>query len=135
VRRCVSLRRSKNSLLESCVNSRSMLYLRVKVLQLQGQTDICRTTALSMSTCAYEIYSVFKKELYSDIPNVTAWRVLRKRLHLKAYKLSTLSKMDSLYAFNYKSFLNIRHTVTFGIPFLKHPALPVKATLKHSYSR
>jgi hypothetical protein len=31
---------------------------------------------------------VFQEELYNDIPNVTAWRVLRKRLHLKAYKLS-----------------------------------------------
>jgi hypothetical protein len=30
----------------------------------------------------------FKKELYSDSPNVDVWRVLRKRLHLKAYKLS-----------------------------------------------
>jgi hypothetical protein len=30
-----------------------------------------------------------KKELYNnDIPNVTVWRVLRKRLHLKAYKLA-----------------------------------------------
>jgi hypothetical protein len=31
---------------------------------------------------------VSKKELYNDIPNVTAWRVLRKRLLLKAHKLS-----------------------------------------------
>jgi hypothetical protein len=31
---------------------------------------------------------VFQKELYSGIPNVTVWSVLRKRLHLKAYKLS-----------------------------------------------
>jgi hypothetical protein len=30
---------------------------------------------------------MFQKELYSDIPNVTVWRVLRKCLHLKAYKL------------------------------------------------
>jgi hypothetical protein len=32
-----------------------------------------------------------KKELYNSIPNVTVWRVLRKRWHLKAYKLSTLN--------------------------------------------
>jgi hypothetical protein len=29
-----------------------------------------------------------KEKLHSGIPNVTVWRVLRKRLHLKAYKLS-----------------------------------------------
>jgi hypothetical protein len=27
-------------------------------------------------------YSVFQKELYNCIPNVTLWRVLRKRLHV-----------------------------------------------------
>jgi hypothetical protein len=32
-------------------------------------------------------YRMFQKELYNGIPNVTAWRVLRKRSHLKAYKL------------------------------------------------
>jgi hypothetical protein len=31
---------------------------------------------------------VFQKELFNSIPTITAWRVLRKRLHLKAYKLS-----------------------------------------------
>jgi hypothetical protein len=30
---------------------------------------------------------VFRKERYNDIPSVTVWRVLRKRLHLKAYKV------------------------------------------------
>jgi hypothetical protein len=30
----------------------------------------------------------FKKELCCGIPNVTVWRVLRKRLHFNAYKLS-----------------------------------------------
>jgi hypothetical protein len=28
-----------------------------------------------------------KKELYSDIPNVAVWRMLRKHLHLNEYKL------------------------------------------------
>jgi hypothetical protein len=31
-------------------------------------------------------YSVFQKELYNGIANVTVWRVLLKCLHLKAYK-------------------------------------------------
>jgi hypothetical protein len=34
------------------------------------------------------IEKLHKKELYYRIPNVSVWRVLRKRLHLKAYKLS-----------------------------------------------
>jgi hypothetical protein len=33
------------------------------------------------------MYRAFQKELYNGIPNVV-WRVLRKRLHLKACKLS-----------------------------------------------
>jgi hypothetical protein len=32
------------------------------------------------------IYRVFHKKLYNCIPNVTVWRVLGKRLHLKAYE-------------------------------------------------
>jgi hypothetical protein len=31
------------------------------------------------------IYRVFHNELYNGIPNVTAWRALRKCLHLKVY--------------------------------------------------
>jgi hypothetical protein len=52
---------------------------------------------------------VFQKELYSGIPNVAVWRVLRQRLYLKAYKL------DNLYAFKRQRFRNTRQTVTFGI--------------------
>jgi hypothetical protein len=53
-------------------------------------------------------YRVFQKELYSRILNVTVWRVLRKRLFLKSYKLSIV-------AFKCKNFRNTRHPVTFGI--------------------
>jgi hypothetical protein len=50
------------------------------------------------------MYRVFKKELYNVIPNVAVWRVLRKRLHLKAYKLSIVHLG------------NTSHTAIFGIP-------------------
>jgi uncharacterized membrane protein len=40
----------------------------------------------SISTGSF--YRVFQKEHYNGIPNVTVWRVLRKRLQLKAYKRS-----------------------------------------------
>jgi hypothetical protein len=36
------------------------------------------------------IYRIFQKELYNGIPNVAMWRVIRRRLHLKTYKLSTV---------------------------------------------
>jgi hypothetical protein len=40
------------------------------------------------------MYRVFQKELYNDIPNATVWRVLRKLLHLKAYKLSIVQGVE-----------------------------------------
>jgi hypothetical protein len=53
------------------------------VIYLQLQLDIQSAT-----------YRAFQKELYSDIPNVTVSRVLRKRLHLKAHKLSTIHQLE-----------------------------------------
>jgi hypothetical protein len=43
--------------------------------------------ACVVKSCILHLYGVFKKEFYSGIPNVTVWRVLRKRLHLNSYKL------------------------------------------------
>jgi hypothetical protein len=51
---------------------------------------------------------MLQKELYNDIQNVAVWRVLGKRLHLKAYKLSIVQHLER--------FHNTGHTVTFGIP-------------------
>jgi hypothetical protein len=39
---------------------------------------------------------VFQRYLYNSIPNVTLRRVLRKRLHLKAYKLSIVQGVECL---------------------------------------
>jgi hypothetical protein len=33
---------------------------------------------------------MFQKELYNDIPNITVWQALQKRLHFKAYNLSVV---------------------------------------------
>jgi hypothetical protein len=49
---------------------------------------------------------VFQKELHNGIPTVTVWRLLRKRLYLKVYKLSIVQRLGHM----------PRHTVTFGIP-------------------
>jgi hypothetical protein len=38
---------------------------------------------------------MFQKELHNCIPNVAVWRMLRKRLHLKAYRLSTVQHLES----------------------------------------
>jgi hypothetical protein len=43
-----------------------------------------------------EIYRVFQKALYTGIPNVTVCLVLRKHLHLKAYKLSIVQQLEHL---------------------------------------
>jgi hypothetical protein len=51
-------------------------------------------------------HKVFQKELYNGIPNVSVWRVLRKRLYLKEYKLYMI---DTLYALKCKRFRNTRH--------------------------
>jgi hypothetical protein len=37
---------------------------------------------------------MFKKLVYNGIPNVAVWRVLRKCLHLKAYKLSIVQGVE-----------------------------------------
>jgi hypothetical protein len=37
---------------------------------------------------------VFQKALYNNIPNVTIWRVLRKRLHVKTYKVSIVQGVE-----------------------------------------
>jgi hypothetical protein len=41
------------------------------------------------------IQGVTKKELCNSIPNVTVRRVLRKRLHLKAYELSIVQQLNT----------------------------------------
>jgi hypothetical protein len=46
-----------------------------------------------MITCS-GIYRTFKNQFYNGIRDVTVWRVLRKRLHLKAYKLSIVQHLE-----------------------------------------
>jgi hypothetical protein len=69
------------------------------------------------------LYMVLQKEFCNDIPNVTVWRVLRKRLHLKAYKLPIVQGVHSNY---WNSIVKL---------FFKLHALPVEATLNRSYPR
>jgi hypothetical protein len=52
-----------------------------------------------MLNCHYT--GCFKKELYNGIPNVAVWRVLRKRLHLKACKRDALSGLLFNFAVRY----------------------------------
>jgi hypothetical protein len=42
---------------------------------------------------------MFQKEFYDGIPNYTVWRVLRDRLHLKAYKLSIAQGILYIYIY------------------------------------
>jgi hypothetical protein len=56
---------------------------------------------------------MFQKELYNGIPNVTVWRVLRKHLHLKAYKLSIVQGAEQ------------RIGITLPLIHIKEKAIPV----------
>jgi hypothetical protein len=67
------------------------------------------------------MYRMFKKELYNGVPNITVWKLLRKRLYLGTYKLSIVQHS------------NIWNSIVKR--FLKHPALPTEATMNRSYSR
>jgi hypothetical protein len=57
----------------------------------------------------------FSKKLYNDIPNFTVWRVLRKRLHLNAYKLFNVQGVE------HSPHSNIWNTIV--KLFSKHPVL------------
>jgi hypothetical protein len=61
------------------------------------------TSMLDTSVSVYEysrnermdrICRVFLKELYNGNPNVTVWRMLRKRLHLKVHKLFIAQRLE-----------------------------------------
>jgi hypothetical protein len=39
-------------------------------------------------------HRVFRKELHDGISNLTVWRVLRKSLRLKAFKLSIIQDVE-----------------------------------------
>jgi hypothetical protein len=54
---------------------------------------------------------MLQKQLYNGTPNVAVWRVLRKRLHLKVYKLHVYIVQDLE---QWKA-CNTRHTATFAI--------------------
>jgi hypothetical protein len=56
--------------------------------------DEFRPWNVKLSLCLIT-YRVFQKELYNGIPNVNVWRVLRKRLHLKADKLSIVERLKN----------------------------------------
>jgi hypothetical protein len=59
-----------------------------------------------------------QKKLYNGIPNIAVWRVLRKRLHLKVYKLSIVEHLERWIVYTpseCKRFRNTRHTAAFGI--------------------
>jgi hypothetical protein len=64
------------------------------------------------------IKALFQKEFYNSISNGTTRRVLRKRLHLKAYKLSIIQGVGrwTVYTPSCLTFRNTRHIATFGKP-------------------
>jgi hypothetical protein len=58
-----------------------------------SNTNINRNTGKFLNTsCSYT--GCLKKNIYNSIANVTVWRVLRKRFHLKVYKLSIVHGVE-----------------------------------------
>jgi hypothetical protein len=67
------------------------------------------------------LFRVFQKERYNGIPNVTVWRVLRKRLHSKACKRSIVEHFEwivctplSAPTMQNRTFLTIAHVSMAG---------------------
>jgi hypothetical protein len=54
------------------------------------------------------------KELYNGIPNVTVWRALRKRLHLKVYKLFIVQHLEATCIFVVPKKLHVVQDLMFG---------------------
>jgi hypothetical protein len=81
---------------------------------------ICLFLVVFLLACDCSLRCVIEsvsKKLYSDNPNVPLWRVLRKRLHLKAYKLSFVRHLERRIIcgpLKYKRFRKTRHRATFG---------------------
>jgi hypothetical protein len=75
-------------------------------------------------------YKVFQKYLYSDVP-CAMLRVLRKRLFLKAYKLSIIQGVKRWMGCTPVSvnvFVNTRLTITFRIPLYVSFETPCNAS-------
>jgi hypothetical protein len=80
---------------ENCLPSSKLLSWRVDLEEIGREGAVwLRTGTSGEILCQHGIYSVFHKELYHGIPNFTVWRVLRKRLHIKSYKLSIVQVLE-----------------------------------------
>jgi hypothetical protein len=63
----------------------------------------CKFSMYCNTECIHRcIYRLFQKELYSGIPNVTAWRVLRRRLHFFFFEFFKLFISNQNYIRFYK---------------------------------
>jgi hypothetical protein len=95
----------ENNRQEAGVESRDGLGIVEKMLDLTWtRTQALRSSSHSLYRLRYlgsvtvwtewfRICKMFQKELCNGIPNVPVWRVLRKHLHLKAYKLSIVQHL------------------------------------------
>jgi hypothetical protein len=61
-------------------------FRQIYYLHLHGRMCTYAESPTSLKHAVGKICKVLQKELYNDVPNVSVWRVLRKRLHVKAYK-------------------------------------------------
>jgi hypothetical protein len=82
---------------------------------------------------------MFQKEIYNGSPNVIVWRVLRKRLYLKACKLSIVQHFERWIVFTSSS-VNVFVTLTKQQHLIYHckvlfetPCITSEVTLNHNY--
>jgi hypothetical protein len=62
---------------------------------------------IQQQTYVLTFNTVLQKELYNGIPNVTLWRMLRKRLLLKAYKLFIVQGVERWIVCTVKVFVTL----------------------------
>jgi hypothetical protein len=85
---CTYTQKCPNVLCEPEVSLPSWQQPSTGIYPKPDESSPCQPQLISLRSIL--IYRVFQEELHNDIPNVTVWRVLRKRLDLKAYKLSVV---------------------------------------------
>jgi hypothetical protein len=90
-----------------------------------------------------ELYRPFQEELRNCIRSVTGWRLLRKRLRLKAFKLSTVQSVERwivsvsmpLHANVFVTLATQYHLEYRCKSLFETPCIPVKVTLNRNYPR
>jgi hypothetical protein len=96
-----SLLRASQCSIRNVTNCKGSGSLCIDICETRMWKEMWNTSqrfySLWITSCVshkWEIYRMFEKELCNGIPNVTVWRMLRKRLYLRAYKVSIVQDVE-----------------------------------------